>query len=112
MLKLRIVTALIALAVLLLVVFAAPPIVVEVAIGLLTIAGAWEWSGLLGLRSGTLRWVYVTVIGACAAGLYFFGADLTQALLLVALGWWLAALLWVSPPNITWAMRPSWSVRA
>ena len=50
--KQRIITALIALAVLGVLLFAMPPIVVRFAIGLLVLVGAWEWSGFLDRSRG------------------------------------------------------------
>ncbi len=49
--RLRIVTAIIALAVLGVVLFAVPELVFRAVIALLMLAGAWEWSGFLG-RTG------------------------------------------------------------
>ncbi len=91
--KQRIITALIALVVLLVVLFYAPQ---EVALGVIIavmLAGAWEWSAFLGLDSAVARLVYVAIIGALLAAVTLL--DIDAALVLqVALAWWLAALLW------------------
>ena len=62
MLKQRVITAVIALVIFSLVVFVAPPIVAELAIALVILAGAWEWSGFLGGASMPRRIAYVLFI--------------------------------------------------
>ena len=62
MLKQRVITAVIALVIFALVVFVAPPIVAELAIALVILAGAWEWSGFLGGASMPRRVAYVFFI--------------------------------------------------
>ena len=54
MLKLRVITSLIALIVVGVVLFVVPAEYVELIIGLLLVAGAWEWSGFLD-TSGNAR---------------------------------------------------------
>ncbi len=91
--KQRIITALIALVVLLFVLFRAPQ---EVALGVIIavmLAGAWEWSAFLELGNDALRLVYVAAIGALLAAVTLLDIDITLVLQ-VALVWWLAALVW------------------
>ncbi|MDJ0905062.1 MAG: phosphatidate cytidylyltransferase [Woeseiaceae bacterium] len=91
--KQRIITALIALVVLLFVLFRAPQ---EVALGVIIavmLAGAWEWSAFLELGNDALRLVYVAAIGALLAAVTLLDVDITLVLQ-VALVWWLAALVW------------------
>ncbi len=91
--KQRIITALIALVVLLFVLFRAPQ---EVALGVIIavmLAGAWEWSAFLELGNDALRLVYVVAIGALLAAVTLLDIDITLVLQ-VALVWWLAALVW------------------
>ena len=91
----RIITAVIALIVLGVVLFVLPPLAVRITLGLLVVAGAWEWSGFLGQNSITVRIVYVAVITTLlAAAVLFFGAWAEQILLL-SLVWWALALLWI-----------------
>ena len=95
MLKVRVVTGLIGLAILLLVLFVAPAYVAEIAIALVAVAGAWEWSGLLRVPGAALRYVFVAAIVGLLAALHLFGAGITQQLLFGAAIWWFAALVWV-----------------
>ena len=95
MLKIRIITGVIALAILLLVLFVAPPFAAEIAIAFVALAGAWEWSGLLRVPGDALRYVFVAAIAGLLAALHLFDGGITQALLFGAAIWWLAALLWV-----------------
>ena len=92
--KQRVITAVIALVVLGIVLFALPPLAVRIAIGALVVAGAWEWSGLLGGQRVGLRMVFVTLVAALLAAVQFFLGAWTQEILLVSLCWWFLALLW------------------
>jgi phosphatidate cytidylyltransferase len=107
MLKQRLVTALIAVAVLLVVMFVLPANAAKAFIGLLVLGGAWEWAGFLGGRSTVIRVAYVAFIAALvfAAGLSM--PQSTAAILGVALGWWALALLWTLffPTPIPMAFR-------
>jgi len=96
MLKERVITGLIALAIILVVLFVMPPLAVKVVIAALMIAGAWEWSGFLKLESSGARMGYVglfAVLLAAAAGLD--DERMVEMVFKVALAWWLVALLWV-----------------
>lgn len=67
-----------------------------VVIGLLVLAGAWEWAALIDRRAGRLqRSLYVSVV-ALAMALAWFGTERTEALAValwwLAAGWWLVAL--------------------
>ncbi|MEM6512881.1 MAG: phosphatidate cytidylyltransferase [Pseudomonadota bacterium] len=95
MLKVRIISALIALGILLLVLFVLPPLAAELAIALVTLAGAWEWSGLLRAPNRTIRYLFVAVIAGLLAALQVYGDGIILPLLLGAAIWWVAALLWV-----------------
>jgi len=73
----------------------APPIVTAGVLGLLWLAGAWEWGGFARL-DGLSRFVYAAVLlAAMVAGWRWLGAGGTLALLVVALVWWAAALVLV-----------------
>jgi phosphatidate cytidylyltransferase len=110
--KQRIITAVIALAVLGVLLFAAPPIVVRIAIGLLVLAGAWEWSGFLGHSSAATRMPYVVFIGLLMAATVIYLTPYTEQLLMLSLVWWAIALLWTFfyPTPISMAIR--WLVGA
>lgn len=95
MLKTRFFTAVVAVSVLALVLFAVPEFGAELFIAGIIVAGAWEWSRFLGLSSGWNRTLYVIVIAALMAVVnFFFTAESTRVLLQAALVWWLAALFW------------------
>lgn len=92
--KQRITTAIIALAVLGGLLFFMPPLVVQIFIGLLLLAGAWEWSAFLALHNVPLRIGYVLLIGLLIIAMATVLAPFTQAVLIGSLAWWAIALLW------------------
>ena len=94
MLRTRIITAVIALLILGTVVFVLPPDAVKVVIGLLVLAGAWEWSGFLGLSSKSLRLLYVAIIDGLIATVVFAFPENTLLVLQVACAWWFLAFIW------------------
>ncbi len=94
MLKMRIITAVIALAIVAVVLFVLPPLYAELVIGLLMLAGAWEWSGFLGADSTALRSVYTALVGAALAGVHGLGAGDVVLVLQVACVWWASAFAW------------------
>jgi len=93
--KQRIVTAIIALAALGILLFVTPPIYALIALGLLILAGAWEWSGFLGQSGTAARATYVALIAALLIGMTLYGADYTGQILLISLVWWAIALVWI-----------------
>lgn len=95
MLKLRVLSALVALALLLVVLFAAPPVVADAAIAFVVLAGAYEWSGLLREDNALLRGLFMLLIAALIAAAYVASLDWDRAVLTIALAWWLCALAWV-----------------
>ena len=94
MLKLRIITAVISLAIVGVVLFVLPQSYAEMIIGLLLVAGAWEWSGFLGQSGTAARGLYTAIVTACLAAIYFATPELTGSVLLIAVAWWLVAFLW------------------
>ncbi len=94
MLKKRIITALIALAVLLLVLFAVPGPVAEIVIALLILAGAWEWSAFLAAGSTNTRILFVVVVAAVMAVVAWQAPQINGMLFQLALVWWICALAW------------------
>lgn len=107
MLKLRIITAVVSLAAIGVALFVFPQRVTEILIGLLLLAGAWEWSGFLARPGMTERSLYTVLIGACLALQYFVLPETTNALLLLACAWWFAAFVWTFrfPTGIPGAVR-------
>ncbi len=93
--KQRIVTAVIALAALGILLFVTPPFVVHIVLGLLMLAGAWEWSGFLGQSGKAARATYLVLVGAMLVGTTLYGAAYTEQVLLIGLVWWAIALVWI-----------------
>jgi len=110
--KQRIVTALIALLILGVVLFYMPPVAVHVLLLLLLLAGAWEWSAMLGAKSVGQRIPYVLLLALLMLAMSTLLIAYAHALLLVSLAWWLCALLWTFffPTPIPIAVR--WIVGA
>ena len=108
-LKQRILTAIIAGATLLVVLFVLPANAAMVVIALLMLAAAWEWSALLGQPGRPGRLVYVALIASLLALVTWRMTDaaLIALILKVGLAWWFAALVWVFfyPTPINMALR-------
>jgi phosphatidate cytidylyltransferase len=102
----RVITALIALAALLAVLFFVPAGVALAAIIVVILAGAWEWSAFLGTSGNGLRFAYVGGIAVLLAAVTLMDVNPT-AVFLVALVWWLVALVWTFffPTSIPTAVR-------
>ena len=120
-LRTRIVTAVVLAAALLAVVLWLPPVATVVALTLLVIAGAWEWSAFVRLRSLRQRLAYVVLVLVLLALAWAVSAapDARELILAVAVVWWLTALLWIAfaPRRVSaWsagvagvlALVPSW----
>ncbi|MEE4163573.1 MAG: phosphatidate cytidylyltransferase [Woeseiaceae bacterium] len=107
MLKQRIITGLIALGILLFVLFVLPANAAKASIGLLILGGAWEWTSFLKSDSPVARGLFMLVITGCILAVGAAPASVTHAVLLAALGWWLAALGWTFffPTSIPGALR-------
>ncbi len=97
MLRQRILTAIIALAILGLVIFIVPPTVARLVIAAVFVAGAWEWGGFLFAEGRAGRMVYVAFIVVLMAGAWnlMVDPDWFDQLLKLALAWWLLALVWL-----------------
>ena len=97
MLRQRVLTAIVALAVLGVVMFVVPAIVARIVITLLLLGAAWEWSGFIFEKEAKLKFVYVAFIAILIAAVFALSGDvaLVDVVLKVALGWWLAALAWM-----------------
>ena len=94
MLKTRIITAVFALVAVGIVLFVIPPLYAEFVIGLLMVAGALEWSGLLDTESTTQRLIYTVLVAAAIVGAWFSSAGYAELILQIACGWWALAFLW------------------
>ncbi len=107
MLKQRIITALIALGVLLVVMFVLPADAAKAFIGLLVLGGAWEWTSFLKPDSPLVRFGYLGFIAVLVVvtGLALPGA--AMPILYASIGWWAVALVWTFffPTPIPMALR-------
>ena len=106
MLKTRVLTSVISLLLLGVILFVIPPRATEVVIGLLILAGAWEWSGFFGVKSSAVRALYVFLIAVLCAVPYLV-ADAAVIVLQIAFIWWLVAFVWAMlfPTPIPAAVR-------
>ncbi len=95
MLKARIISAIIALALLMVVLFAVPARVAEAAMAVVTLGGAWEWSALLGLKEAIKRAFYVALVGILLAVAYNAVGAVGNDVMLVGAAWWVCAMIWV-----------------
>ncbi len=93
----RLITATVSVLLLLLVLFALPPMVSIVAISSLVLVGAWEWGGLLGSREKRPHWFCVLFIGAVMLGVGWMMPDqkLVIAVSWGSMVWWGIAFLWI-----------------
>ncbi|MGI9248679.1 MAG: phosphatidate cytidylyltransferase [Woeseiaceae bacterium] len=94
MLKTRVITSVIALAVLGVILFVIPPLMTELIIGIVVLAGAWEWSGFLGVPDSLLRSAYVALIGILIIALYGAQPTASELVLQIAFLWWFIAFIW------------------
>lgn len=97
MLKERILTAIVAGAGLLVVLFVLPPLAAEIVIAAFFLAAAWEWSGFLSLGGTAGRLAYVVIIAALLGivGWILPRETAVEVVLRIGLAWWFAALVWV-----------------
>jgi len=95
-LRTRIATAAVLIA-LLLVVLWLPPIATVIALTGIVLAGAWEWSAFLRASTLAMRWSYVAVVAAVLPLVWWLSLPRggTQTVLTAAIVWWLIALSWV-----------------
>jgi phosphatidate cytidylyltransferase len=93
----RIATASVLAAVLLVVVLGLPPIATVIVLTALVLAGGWEWSAFLRLRSLPARATYVAVLAALLPTVWYLTGTPSgrNALLAVAVSWWVIALGWI-----------------
>jgi phosphatidate cytidylyltransferase len=77
--------------------FVVPAVVARNVITLLLLGAAWEWSGFIFEKEDKLKFVYVAFIAILIAAVFVVSGDvaLVDVVLKVALGWWLAALVWM-----------------
>ncbi len=121
MLGQRIFTAVMLVAVLALVVVVLPPGLAILALGLLVLTGAWEWSQLAGLTRMSARVTYVAACAALMALLWKAAAvpgGFERVMLVTMLGWiplfaWVALVPGFRAAGLAaiaglWALAPTW----
>ena len=93
----RIATASVLAAVVLVVVLGLPRWATVVVLTALVLAGAWEWSAFLRLRTLPARGAYVLALGALlpTAWCLTVTAQGRNAFLAIAVAWWIVALCWI-----------------
>lgn len=98
MLRQRITTALLLGFALLAVILWLPPFAAVALLTLAVLAGGWEWSAFLLVRSRLVRAGYVAVLAAAMAALWWIGEPMQvlRATSLAAAFWWLCALAWIA----------------
>lgn len=90
----RIVTAVVALAILLAIILGLPGIYTELAIAAVLLAAAWEWSKFLRTRNRVWRAAYVLAVAALLLVVASLAGDYREPILLIGLIWWLGAFFW------------------
>ena len=93
----RVITAVVLVALLLLVLFALPSTVSIAVISSMVLLGAWEWAGFLGYEGSRSRWLYVVFIAAVMLGVGWMIPDQERVIVVLrgSLIWWGIAFLWV-----------------
>jgi phosphatidate cytidylyltransferase len=96
-LRKRIVTAVVLAGTFIAILFLLPPLATVLVVTGMVIAGAWEWSAFLRLRTAALRLGYVALVATLlyVAWRFSFSAHARELLLAIAVLWWLTALVWV-----------------
>jgi len=121
MLGQRILTALGLVAVLALVLLVLPPALALAALGLLILAGAWEWSAFAGIETPLARGAYLLACAAAMALLWRLTdqvSDFERAMAVTMAGWvllfaWIALAprrgnAWLAGIAGIWALVPTW----
>ena len=101
MLKQRIITALVIAPIVLALVFFAPAWLFALAMLLMALMGAWEWSALAGGPGRASRLALVALFAAVAVAGWYLQAGFTYPRVLtvycwLALAWWLFSLAWIA----------------
>lgn len=96
-LRTRILTAVVLAGVLLAILLWLPAWTTVAIMALLVLVGAWEWSAFLQLRGAGLRLAYVLLVATLLWGAWRVSMSIEgrQVLLMLAVLWWLIALVWI-----------------
>lgn len=124
MLKQRVVTAIVLVALMLTAIFYFPPLWFSAFVALIIIQGAWEWSALAGIKTRILRFSYLLVVILAMGLCYRQTSSQRELLLLAGCLWWVLAyflirrypsinLLWKHPLALSvvglMVLLPGWS---
>ena len=106
MLKQRVLTAIVLVAILLGVMLGLPPLATVCLITALVLIGAWEWAAFIGKGSPAARAAFTAVVAAALIAILhfsFLSAQFVRATMIVAMVWWMVAFLWVcfAPARVT-----------
>lgn len=96
-LRKRIATASVLAAAVLVVLLGLPRWATVAVLTAVVLAGAWEWSGFLRLRTRLARALYVVALGALLPTAWYFtvSSQGRKIFLAVAVAWWVVALCWI-----------------
>jgi len=97
-LKQRVLTAIVLVAVLLGVMLGLPPIATVWLVTVLVLVGAWEWAAFTGRNTPGTRAGFTALVGLALLGclyLYATHPGFVGVLMIVAMVWWFAAFLWI-----------------
>ena len=82
-----------------------PAIATYIVLTLLILAGAWEWSGFLRLRTVGLRAAYVALVAGLLPAVWVLAEspEGREIILAIAVVWWVIALVWIAfaPQRVT-----------
>lgn len=110
--KERIVTAVIAFLLLLLVLFVLPAVAVRFVFAAVLLTGAWEWSAFLRFPGLPVQIGYVTLTGLLIVAVSFAAPAVTHSILEVSVVWWVINLIWAFffptpiPAVVRWLAGP------
>ena len=98
MLKQRVLTAVVLVAVLLGVMLGLPPVATVWLITILVLVGAWEWAAFIGKSSPGSRAVFTSVVALCLVACLYLQTTtpgFVHIIMSLAMVWWIVAFLWV-----------------
>lgn len=99
MLKDRVVTAAVLVPLLLAAIFIVPAPWFELVAALVFVAAAWEWGALMDCTTRRGRWAFTALAALAIAGAGWWmhvDARALPLLVVLALGWWVVALVWLT----------------
>ena len=104
MLKIRIITAIVLVVVVIAALYYLPSPYFAVFLGSIIVLAAWEWAGLCNLKTVTSKVIYASSMIAIGAGVYiglFRSPDTLSITLIITVIWWLVPLMGIIRTNET-----------